>query len=69
VDILLSAAHREHFKQVLETRIAESDHALAAAEHEAREGAVKHAETRRIRRRANTNGNLSSTKRQPPGRC
>jgi len=41
---LLSPDQREHFKQVLETRIAESDHALAAAEHEAREGVVKHAD-------------------------
>jgi RNA polymerase-binding transcription factor DksA len=41
---LLSEAQREHFKQLLETRIAEVDHAVAAAEQEAREGATKHAD-------------------------
>ena len=43
--VLLSETQREHFKQVLETRIAELDHAVAAAEQEAREGVVKHADT------------------------
>ena len=41
---MLSADQREEFKRILETRISELDHALAAAEHEAREGAVKHAD-------------------------
>jgi len=41
---LLSLDQREHFKQVLETRIAELDHAVAAAEQETREGTVKHAD-------------------------
>jgi len=41
---VLSASQSEHFKQVLETRISELDQALATAEHEAREGAVKHAD-------------------------
>ena len=42
--ILLSETQREHFKQVLETRISELDHALATAEQETREGAAKHAD-------------------------
>jgi len=41
---VLSATQREEFKRILETRILEWDHALAAAEQEAREGAVKHAD-------------------------
>ena len=41
---MLTANKREHFKQVLETRISELDHALAAAKQEAREGAAKHAD-------------------------
>lgn len=41
---MLSADQREEFKQILETRISELEHALALAEHEAREGAVKHAD-------------------------
>ena len=41
---MLSAKQTEHFKQVLETRISGLDHALAVAKHEAREGAVKHAD-------------------------
>ena len=41
---VLPASEREHFKQVLETRISELDHALAAAGHEAREGEDKHAD-------------------------
>jgi DnaK suppressor DksA-like protein len=41
---LLSETQREHFKQVLETRISELDHALATAEQETREGAAKHAD-------------------------
>ena len=41
---MLSASQCEHFKQVLETRISELDRALAVAEHEAREDAVKHAD-------------------------
>jgi RNA polymerase-binding transcription factor len=44
VGILLSAEQTEHFKRVLETRIAELDHALAVAGNETREGAVKHAD-------------------------
>lgn len=40
----MTANKREHFKQVLETRISELDHALAAAKQEAREGAAKHAD-------------------------
>ena len=40
----MSANKREHFKQVLETRISELDHALAAAKQEAREGVTKHAD-------------------------
>ena len=41
---MLSADQREEFKRILETRISEWDHALAVAEHEAWEGAVKHAD-------------------------
>jgi DnaK suppressor protein len=41
---MLSANQREEFKRILETRISELDHALAVAEHEARESAVKHAD-------------------------
>ena len=41
---MLSETQREHFKQVLETRISELDHALAVAEHEARAGEDKHAD-------------------------
>jgi RNA polymerase-binding transcription factor len=41
---VLPASQNEHFKQVLEIRISELDHALAAAKHEAREGAAKHAD-------------------------
>ncbi len=41
---MLAANKREHFRQVLETRISELDHALAAAEQEAREGTAKHAD-------------------------
>jgi len=44
VGILLSADQREEFKRILETRISECDHALAAAEQEAREGVVKQAD-------------------------
>jgi hypothetical protein len=44
VGILLSADQHEEFKRILETRISELDHALAVAEHEAQEGAVKHAD-------------------------
>jgi len=41
---LLSADQRDEFKRILETRIAELDHALAATEHEAREDAARHAD-------------------------
>jgi len=42
---LLSETQREHFKQVLETRISELDHALATAERETRvAAATKHAD-------------------------
>ncbi len=41
---VLPATQREHFKQLIETRIAEVDHALAAAEREAREAVAKHAD-------------------------
>jgi len=41
---MLPASQREHFKQVLDTRISELDHAVAAAEQEAREGAAKQAD-------------------------
>ena len=41
---MLSATQRDEFKRILETRISGLDHALAAAKHEAREGAVKHAD-------------------------
>ena len=41
---VLPASEREHFKQVLETRISELDHALAAAERETREAGAKHAD-------------------------
>jgi DnaK suppressor protein len=34
----------EEFKRILEARISELDRVLAVAEHEAREGAVKHAD-------------------------
>jgi DnaK suppressor protein len=44
VGILLSADQREEFKRILETRISGLDNALATAKHEAREGAVKHAD-------------------------
>ena len=40
----MSATQREEFRRILETRIAELDHAVAAAEQEAREGAAKHAD-------------------------
>ena len=41
---MLSADQREEFKRILETRIAESDHAVAAAERETRDAAAKHAD-------------------------
>ncbi len=41
---MLSTSQREHFKQALETRISELDHALATAERETREAAAKHAD-------------------------
>jgi len=41
---MLSAAQREEFKRVLETRMSELDHALAVAECEARECEDKHAD-------------------------
>jgi RNA polymerase-binding transcription factor len=41
---VLPANQSEHFKQVLQTRISELDHALATTEHEAREGATKQAD-------------------------
>ncbi len=41
---MLSKTQREQFKRILEARISELDHALALAEREAREGAVKHAD-------------------------
>jgi DnaK suppressor protein len=44
VRILLSETQREHFKQVIETRISELDHALVTAERAAREVAAKHAD-------------------------
>jgi len=44
VRIVLPESQRERFQQVLETRIAELEHALATAEQEAREGAAKHAD-------------------------
>ncbi len=40
----MSETQREHFKQVLETRISELDHAVAAAEREVREREDKHAD-------------------------
>ena len=40
----MSADQRDEFKRILETRIAELDHALAATEHEAREDAARHAD-------------------------
>ena len=39
-----AVSEREEFKRILKTLISELDRALAAAEHEAREGAVKHAD-------------------------
>ena len=41
---MLSATQRERFKQLLETRIAEVDRALATAERETRDAAAKHAD-------------------------
>lgn len=41
---MLSASQRERFKQVLETRIAELEHALATAKEAARQGTAKHAD-------------------------
>ena len=41
---MLSADQREEFMRILEARILELDHAVAAAEHEAREGAGRHAD-------------------------
>jgi DnaK suppressor protein len=41
---MLAANKREHFKQVLETRIAEVDRALSTAERETRDAAAKHAD-------------------------
>ena len=40
----MSATQCEEYKRILETRIAELNHAVAAAEQEAREGAVKEAD-------------------------
>ena len=44
IRLLLSETQREHFKQVLETRISELDRALTTAERETREAAAKHAD-------------------------
>ena len=41
---MLAANKREHFKQVIENRISELDHALAAAERETRDAAARHAD-------------------------
>lgn len=40
----MAANKREHFKRVIENRISELDHALAAAEHETRDAAARHAD-------------------------
>ena len=41
---MLSGKKAEHFKQLLETRIAELNHVLATAEQETRAGATRHAD-------------------------
>jgi len=41
---MLSGKKAEHFKQLLETRIAELNHVLATAEQETRAGAARHAD-------------------------
>ena len=41
---MLSEDQRKEFKRILESRISECDHAVATAEHEAREDAVKQAD-------------------------
>jgi hypothetical protein len=42
---VLSAKKTEHFRQLLETRIAESERILANAEQEVRAGSARHADS------------------------